>query len=186
MDITLTIAILGAVVSVIGWVVNYILSSTADKRRQRLVSQLEFTKQQLEELYGPLAFLILEGKQSFLDLLEIFGRNYVFDGNDFISDEDLKTWLFWIETDDFPRHKKIIELLSSKTHLIESERVPESILAYLNHSISWNINHERWQKLGVAYSWHSKINYPQEFQEDILSTFEELKKRQSKLLGKIA
>jgi len=162
MDITLTISVLGAAISAIGWVANYIFSTAADKYRQRLISQLEFTKQQLEELYGPLAFLVLEGNQSFRDLLEVLGRNYVFE-NDSISEDDLKTWLFWVENDFFLRHKKIRDLLSSKTHLIEGEKVPPSVLAYLNHIQSWIINHERWQKQGVAYAWHSKVGYPSEF-----------------------
>src|SRR5215831_1851597 len=109
-DTTLTIAILGAAVSVIGGVANYIISTGADKRRHSLKSQLEFRKQQLEELYGPLAFLVLEGEQSFRDLLEVLGRSYVFDENDQISEEDLKTWLFWVEDDFLPRNERIIDL----------------------------------------------------------------------------
>jgi hypothetical protein len=183
-DITLTIAVLGAAISAVGWVANYIFSTAADKHRQRLASQLEFTKQQLEELYGPLAFLILESNQSFRDLLEVLGRNYVF-VNGYISEDDLKTWLFWVENDLFPRHRKIRDLLSSKTHLIEGKKISPSILAYLNHIQSWIINHERWQKQGVPYSWHSKVNYPREFAQEILSTFEDLKQQHSKLLGKV-
>jgi len=61
MDITWAVAILGAVVTALGWLVTHILSTSAENRRQRLISQAEFTKQQLEELYGPLAFQLLEG-----------------------------------------------------------------------------------------------------------------------------
>lgn len=186
MDLTLTIAILGAAVSAIGWVANYILSTAADKRRQRLISQLDFTKQQLEELYGPLAFLVLEGEQSFRELLEVLGRNFVLLGEDgTISEQDLKTWFFWIENDFFPRNQKMKDLLASKTHLIEGERVPESFLAFLNHEHSWKLLHERWQKQSIPYSWHSKVNYPQEFPKDVLSTFEKLKQRHSRLLGEV-
>ena len=184
MDITLTIAILGAAVSVVGWVVTYILSTVAEKRRQRLIAQLEFTRQQLEELYGPLAFLVLEGEQSFRDLLEILGRNYVFI-EDSISEQDLKTWLFWVENDFFPRHQKIRDLLANKTHLIDGERVPDSFLVFLNHEHSWKLLHERWQKQGVPYSWHSKVNASQEFPKDVLSTFEKLKNRFAHLTGMI-
>lgn len=65
MNTALTVAILGAVVTAIGWLITHILSTSAERRHQRLIAQVEFTKQQLEELYGPLAFLILEGEQSF-------------------------------------------------------------------------------------------------------------------------
>jgi hypothetical protein len=165
-------------------VANYIISTGADKRRHSLKSQLEFRKQQLEELYGPLAFLVLEGEQSFRDLLEVLGRSYVFDENDQISEEDLKTWLFWVEDDFLPRNERIIDLLSTRTHLIEGKRVPASFLAYLNHAHSWKISHERWQKLGIPYSWHSTVNFPREFGKDVRSTFEVLKQRLSRLQGK--
>lgn len=185
MDLTLTIAILGAAISAISWVATYIFSTAADKSRQRLISQLEFTRQQLEELYGPLAFLVLEDEQSFRDLLEVLGRNHVF-FDDAIPPEDLKTWLFWVENDFFPRHQKITELLSSKTHLIEGEKVPESFLVYLNHTHSWKLHHERWQKQGIPYSWHSKVNAPSEFPKVVLSTFEVLKKRFARLTGMVS
>lgn len=185
MDTALTVAILGAVVTAIGWLVTYILSTSTERHRQRLIAQVEFTKQQLEELYGPLAFLILEDEQSWRDLQEILGRDYVF-LDDYIDEDDLKTWLFWVENVFFPRHQKIVDLLTSKTHLIEGERVPDSFLAFLNHQHSWKINHERWQKQGFAYSWHSKVNYPTGFDKEVLTTFEHLKKRHSRLIGKIS
>jgi hypothetical protein len=189
MDITLTVAILGAAISILGWVVTYIFTTTAEKRRQRLLSQLDFTKQQLEELYGPLAFLILEDEQSYRDLLDVLGRDYVFlrdERNEYISEADLKTWLFWVENDFFPRHQKIKKLLSSKTHLIDGEKVPESFLEYMNHITSWRILHERWQKQGIPYSWHSKANFPEGFNKETLLTFEKLKKRFALLTGMVS
>ncbi|HYU74406.1 MAG TPA: hypothetical protein VEL31_17185 [Ktedonobacteraceae bacterium] len=185
MDTALTVAILGAVVTAIGWLVTHILSTSTERRRQRLIAQVDFTKQQLEELYGPLAFLTLEGEQASRDLMEALGRNYVF-LDDYIEEDALKIWLFWVENDFFPRHQKIVDLLSSKTHLIEGERMPKSYLEFLNHHHSWKINHERWQKQGIPYSWHSKIDYPREFDKEVVSTFEHLKKRHSILIGKIS
>ncbi|HLZ55758.1 MAG TPA: hypothetical protein VKR06_02325 [Ktedonosporobacter sp.] len=185
MDTALIIATLGAVVTAIGWLVTHILSTSAERRRQRLSAQVEFTKQQLEELYGPLAFLVLQGEQSSRDLAGALGKNLVFPENGQIEGEELKTWLFWVENDFFPRHQKIVALLASKAHLIEGERMPESFLTFLNHQHSWKLNHERWQKQGIAYSWHSKVSYPREFAKEVLSTFEQLKKRHSLLIGKI-
>jgi hypothetical protein len=187
MDTTLTIAVLGATVSALGWVANYIVSTTADKRRQRLISRLEFTKQQLEELYGPLAFLVLEGRRTWQDLLAVLGRDYVFPAdNRALPEKELEVWLFWVENDFFPRNYKIQELLSTKTHLIEGEKVPDSYLAFLDHHNSWKILHERWEKQKNEYSWHSKLNWPLEFEKDVISTFEELKKRHSRLLGRVS
>lgn len=187
MNITLTLAILGAAVSAIGWVTNYILSTAADKRRQRLISRLEFTKQQLEELYGPLAFLVLEGRRTYQDLLAVLGRKYVFSADHHaLPEKELEVWLFWVENDFFPRNQKIKELLSTKTHLIEGERIPDSYLLFLDHYNSWRIHHERWERQKVEYSWHSKLNWPDEFEKDVISTLEQLKKRHSRLLGRVS
>jgi hypothetical protein len=184
MDTTLTIAIIGATVSIIGWMVNHILSTSSERRREKLNFQIEFTKQQLEELYGPLAFLILEGRRTFQDLLAALGRNHVFLGNNPLLEKELKTWLFWAENDFLPRNGKIKELISSKTYLIEGSEVPESWLAFLDHANSWKINHERWKKEGIEYSWHSRTNWPNQFENDVISTFELLKKRHATLVGR--
>jgi hypothetical protein len=185
MDVTWAVALLGAVVTALGWLISHILSTSAESRRQRLISQMEFTKQQLEELYGPLAFLILEGEQTFKDFNAAVGWKEDPPQGYELSEQERPTVLFWIENDFFPRNKKIQELLSSKTHLIEGEKIPESFLIFLDHYNSWYINHLRWQKLEIEYGWRSKIPWPISFNEDVLSVFSTLKKRYAILIGMI-
>lgn len=186
MDTALTIAILSASVTALGWLVTSILSTSADRRRQSLLAQVEFTKQQLEELYGPLAFLILEGKQSFRDMFAILGRNFLLIEGNVLPENELPVWLFWVENDFFPRNEKIKVLISSKTHLIEGEKVPESFMAFVEHYNSWMMMHKRWQQQGVKYPWYAKVGWPSEFDKEVLSTFEILKKRHSNLIGKVS
>lgn len=62
MTLPFEIALLGAMVTALCWLVNHNLSTFTENRRQRLLLQMEFTKQQLEELYGPLVFLMIEGQ----------------------------------------------------------------------------------------------------------------------------
>jgi hypothetical protein len=182
MDTALLIALFGAIVTALGWLVN----AFVERRRQRLLSQLDYTKQQLEELYGPLAFLVLEGQQSARDFDAMFGgKDIRVQGSD-LSENELALWNFWIENDFFPRHDKIKTLISSKTHLIEGEKVPESFLAFVQHHNSWLMDHKRWQQQGVKYPGYSKIAWPWKFNEEVLSTFEMLKKRHSILIGKIS
>jgi hypothetical protein len=186
MNTALTVAILAASVTALGWLVTHILSTSAERRRQNLLAQLEFTKQQLEELYGPLAFLVLEGQQSFRDLIATLGRNFIFvEGYD-LPENELSLWLFWVENDFFPRNEKIKALISSKTHLIEGEKVPESFLTVVERHNSWMMMHKRWQQQGVKYPWYAKVRWPTEFNKEILATFEILKKRHSILTGKVS
>ncbi len=187
MDIAWGIAVLGAVVTALGWLVTHILSNSAENRRQRLISQLKFTEQQLEELYGPLAFLLLEGRQTFQALADTVGRDHLKDDDvDSFSESELKAWLFWVDADFFPRNEKIKELLSKKTYLIQGGEVPESYLTFLNHHNSWKISHDRWLQQGIAYGWHSKINWPDQFDNDAFYTFKELKERHAILIGMIS
>src|SRR6266852_796491 len=185
MDVTLAVALLGAGLTALGWLITNILSTSAERRRQRLIFQMEFTKQQLEELYGPLTFLILEGQQSFQDFTAALGWTEEPPEDKVLSEQEHQTVFFWVEYDFFPRNKKIQELLSSKTHLIEGERVPESFLTFLDHYNSWYIRHLRWQKQGIEYGWRSKIPWPISFDEEVKSTFRRLKKRHADLIGMI-
>lgn len=187
MDVAWAIAILGAIVTGLGWLVTNILSTSSKNRQRRLTSQIEFIRQQLEELYGPLAFLLLEGRQTFQTLAETLGKDHLKDEDvDSFSEPELKAWLFWVDADFFPRNEKIKKLLSKKTYLIEGREVPESYLTFLNHHNSWKISHERWLQQGIAYGWHSKINWPDQFEEDVLYTFNILKRRHAILIGMIS
>ena len=183
MDGKLEIALIGAVITAAGWLVTHVMQERREREKHAREALLKYTERQLEELYGPLAFLIIEGRRTFIDLLETLGRKYVFAADDSISPEDLKTWLFWAEHDALPRNQKFKELLASKTHLIEGDAMPESFTAALDHHNSWMINHLRWQKEGVPYSWHSKTNYPVEFERQVLQTFTDLKKRHARLVA---
>jgi hypothetical protein len=180
MDVRLQVAILAGVVTALGWLVTHILSRIADRRKSRREFLLAYTTKQLAELYGPLAFLVLEGQRSWEDLkysldvhnLSIFQPAYSPESSD-----DLKTWLFWAEKDFMPRNRRIRDLLSSNTYLIEGERMPDSYRQFLEHYKSWEINHLRWREEGIAYPWRSRINWPPDFSSEVLDTFYRLKQR---------
>lgn len=190
MDIELTVALLAGTITAVGWFINHILNEHTERRRQHLQAQLKFTTQQLEELYGPLAFLIIEGQQAFSDLLDSLGRRYVFLAVGHRTDEplppeELKTWIFWVEYSFLPRNHEIRRLLSTKTHLIEGSVMPNSFVTFLKHYSSWEIRHLRWTKEHVEYSWHSTINWPNDFDSEVLEAFRILKERHTRLVGQL-
>ena len=167
MNIELIIETIVDSVKAIGWVVNHIFSLRLERRRHNLTAQLKYTERQLEELYGPLAFLLIEREQVFKDLLSALGRNYVFVEGQELAEDELKTWLFWVENSFLPSSKKIGDLLESKVHLIEGNRLPDSYKELVMHFSSWEIRHQRWKKEKVEYSWHSSVSYPQQFSVDV-------------------
>jgi hypothetical protein len=185
MEPSIGVAIIAGSVTAVGWLINHILTDRREREKRQTEASLKYVEKQLEELYGPLAFLLYEGRRTFEDLLDTLGRNYVFTHDNSISKEDLKIWLFWAEHSFLPKNEKIKELLISKTHLIEGSRFPESYVTFLDHHYSWSIQHQRWKEEDVAYSWHSKINWPVEFEQEVIQTFERLKAKHSALLGKL-
>ena len=185
MPVEVIIALLTAALTAFGWLVNHVLGERAARRRLHLEAQLEHTTRQIECLYGPLAFLIIEGRQVFADLLESLGRDYVFVEGEALPNGELKTWLFWLDNSFLPANRQIRNLLRDNAHLIEGDRMPDSCAKFLQHYSSWEIRHQRWQKQQQAYSWHSSINWPEDFADEVLKTFSELKQRHARLVGQL-
>jgi hypothetical protein len=140
----------------------------------------------LSELYGPLAFLVLEGQGSFRDLLRTLRRTSVFIGGYELPPDELSLWLFWVDHDLLPRNAAIQALLSSKAHLIDAEAIPPSVTAFIEHYNTWRVSHLRWKEEQVPYTWHSKTNYPTAFADDVLSTFNRLKREHATLVGQLS
>jgi hypothetical protein len=179
----ITVAVIAAAVSAVGWIVNYILSSRSERERSRLASRLSHIQKQLELLYGPLAFLMLEGRRSLKDLIDKLGRNHVFMHNRELPKDELDLWLFWVDHDLMPRNITVKNLLSTHAHLVAGDKLPDSYIRFLDHHNSWHIEHLRWKEEGVPYAWHSKINWPRDFEDEIISTFEQLMKEHAALIG---
>jgi len=180
------IAVIGAVVTAVGWLVTSASTSYAERERRRAEALLRHVERQLEELYGPLAFLVYEGRRTFEDLLEVLGRDRVFNGDKPLTADELRTWFYWAEADFLPRNERIKSLLMAKTHLVDGPTFPPSYVEFLNHCNSWDISHRRWREQGVAYSGFPKVDWPDEFEADVIKTFQNLRSRHASLIGRLA
>ena len=176
-------ALIAAIGAAAGWFVNHLLTVRREEARRRLEAQLRFVERQIEELYGPLAATLYEGRRTFLDLLDSLGRGYVFPEDGELPMNELRTWLFWAESEFLPRNDYIKTLLRTKAHLIDGGEFPQSYIDFLDHCNSWAVNHRRWKEQQVKYSWHSKINWPEEFESEVIQTFQTLKRNHADLIG---
>jgi hypothetical protein len=183
MNSAITVAIITACVTAVGWLVTNYLSQRREQQKAKAEATLRYVERQLEELYGPLVALIYEGRQVFQELLRSLGRDYVFGQGLELPDDELKTWLFWTENSFLPRNRQIRDLLTSKPHLVDGAAFSESYIAFFLHESSWRVHHERWLKEQVAYDWHSSVNWPLQFEREVIETFKVLKNRHSELLG---
>lgn len=178
-------ALIAAAIAALGWFVTYVLRRRADLESARREAAVRHLERQLDELYGPLAFLILEGTRVFDDLVQDFGTEWR-DGRRMLDADEVEKWLFLVDTHFFPRNEQIEELLSTKAHLIEGNRMPDSFLAFLDHHSSWKLDHLMWKKTGKLERLYSRRRWPARFAEDVLQTFQELKLRHAELLGEQA
>jgi len=176
----------GSFVAFAGWLVPHFLELRKDRRNHQLQAQLTFVERQIEELYGPLAASLYEGRRTFRDLLESLGRDYAFPESDVLPEDELSTWLYWAESDFLPRNEYIKTLLKSKAHLIDGAEFPDAYVEFLDHCNSWAISHKRWLEQQVKYNWHSKVDWPDAFENQVIATFQSLKRRHSDLLGELA
>jgi hypothetical protein len=182
MEPAITVAVIAAAVSAVGWIVNYILTSRSERERARLTSRLTRIERQLEFLYGPMAFLVYEGEQTWKDLLRKLGRANVFIRGQELPQQELDLWLFWVDHDFMPRNLAIKNLLASNSHLIDGSELPLVYIEFLNHHNSWHIQHQRWKEQGVSYAWHSEVNWPKEFTEQVIFTFRRLMEEHEALI----
>lgn len=179
-------ALIAAIGAAVGWFINHALTERRDERRRRLEAELKFVERQIEELYGPLAAYLYEGRRTFRDLLESLGRTYVFPANGTLAPDLLDTWLFWAEADFLPRNEAMKTLVMTKAHLVVGEEFSANYVEFLDHCNSWAINHRRWREQKVAYSWHSRVDWPEQFEEQALSEFQTLKRRHAQLIGALS
>ncbi len=181
-DIKIQAAIITGCFTAVGWLVTHVLSIWKENKKRMIEAALNHTEKQLEHLYGPLTFHVLEGQQTFRDLLNKLGRNTVFESDKPLPKDEWETWMFWTENDLLPRNEKIKSLLMLNTHLLDQEEMPECYVNFLNHCNSWWIAHKRWKEANIDYCWHSNNKWPKEFDEHVLNTFKQIKRRHHMLI----
>jgi hypothetical protein len=201
MSTPLTVALIGAALTAVGWLVTSGLQSLRDSRSQKINALLTYTQKQLEELYGPLSALIVESEGAYQDSLDALRRSEEDLQAAFpdaqgqirgtqLSEEERETWLFWIEHSFFPRNESIKELIATKAYLIEvplmdggeQPALPDSYRAFLRHYLQWRMNHERWKEAKPPYGSYPTTPWPRQFDSDVKAAFKSLRLRHNKLL----
>ncbi|ANH66651.1 hypothetical protein [Mitsuaria sp. 7] len=137
------------------------LQVDAKTRELMLKAQIDFRERQLGELYGPIYALIC--RWNTLWELEKSGR---------LTDIESETLTLYVASND-----SIVNLLLTKSHLVDGERIPDSSTKFLTHVAIWHAYMKTKHK-GVPFSDEElpQAYYPQEFSDEIVATTVRLKR----------
>lgn len=167
--IPLYVAMLAAIVTVIGWVVtNYLVKEKEDRVRQ-LEGTKKHLERQIEEFYGPLFNLVHQ-----IVVCNHVQHQILYSedskGNSIKSAADAdKVRQFFQDNYFVPLHEEMIRILKTKLYLIEGAEMPDSFYKYLRHSIQEQVQGTLWRKHGVDTSHVRGLPYPNEIYQDIKS-----------------
>jgi hypothetical protein len=173
-------ASVGLVVAVLGYVFTYRNSRRLNERQD----QLARINEQLAKLYGPLLTLGYASNSAWLT----FATKYVDDRPAFFSgpdrtEEEIKTWVSWMQTVFMPINRRVYETIVVNGHLLVEEEVPDVLLRFCAHVSGYEPVVDAWSK-GDYSRLTSLINHPgPEFYEHIRDRYAGLKRRQVELLA---
>lgn len=120
---------LGLVLIVFGWIIPYKQKIQMEKHRaeenqkmQKIAWEKDLIDQQISKLYGPISALLREQEILIKRVLEMIGRDFIFDNNHpelkYFTEEERKIWIHFVDTYKIPLNQKIIEIVRANRHLI--------------------------------------------------------------------
>jgi hypothetical protein len=137
------------------------LQIEAKKRELTLRSQIEFKERQLSEFYGPIYSRLKRGRA-----LVRFWR----DGK--LKEIERQFWELARKTNN-----EIEDIILTKSHLIDGDEIPKSFIQFLTHVPIWHAFMETAHgAVPFAPEEFPEAYYTEEFERDIYSTTESLKK----------
>lgn len=165
--ITITAALIAAIVAVAGWFVGNYLTSLREDRTKRLQLTMEQSAKQISEFYAPL-----------LGLLKQLDTTYQVKEDMVNQEPEHRDAISRIVYKEFflPIHKEIGEILKHKIHLLEGNTIPESVRRYFEHFTSENI-YWRLTEEGNITSSVKVSDFPEDFPNDMQINLDNVIKR---------
>jgi hypothetical protein len=138
--------------------------------RLRDETGLKHLEAQIGDLYGPLFGI----QQTALAMSQVFRKRLTLTQD---TDEQGKIKRHYLGRYLLPLNQAMVELIRSKSHLLDSEEMPKSFSKFLEHQAQV----ESLYTLGIEEHVHSDnltpVSYPEDFGQDVRRTLDELRKR---------
>ncbi len=171
-------AIVGGLVTMIGWFVNYSFGRRTDIETRQREARLLYLKEQIEELYAPLWGL---AEQSRI-VHEVAARRLPVQSDGRIdrskfTKQDNEIYMFFNERYFLPINFQISELIRKKVYLLQDGKLPESFKGYLEHQVLGESLYQLWKEKSISSKQVEGKGYPPDFNDDLRATLDELRKQ---------
>lgn len=192
--IDISIAFIGLILVIFGWIIPYKNSIKAEERRiyndkklEKIRWEKELIDRQISSLYGPIYALQIESGIRFSRILYQLGRQYAIPKDKTFEDlpeNEQSIWKHFVDTYVINTQMKIVEIMRRNIHLVYKSEIPNCYYVYLDYALGWELlDNQKRNGVPNYYQYHYIINYPTEFQNYIKKTLHILLKRQDELLS---
>jgi hypothetical protein len=159
---TLTVGIIAAFITALGWFVNEFMRKRNEDNRKKIDEKAKFIERQIEQFYGPLFCLV---NQIVICNHVLYQINFA---NNKRSDTDREIINDFFQKNYFiPLHNEFNTILKNKLYLIDGSELPESIYIYLRHALQEHAQLTLWNDFKIDTSDVKGIHYPKELYTDI-------------------
>jgi len=179
MNGTVTAALVAAVTTAAGWLVAHLLQMWREDGKRRVEAKAAYVERQIHELYGPLFSLTMQivvtnhVKYGLIENLKRTGAM-----NDIGKIEELFAREYFL-----PLHNEVREILKSRLHLVEGNRLPDAFYEYLRSATQERVQQTLWWQYSISTDMVKGRPYPDEFTFQVQETFESLLAKYDQLLA---
>ncbi|MEM9275424.1 MAG: hypothetical protein AAGA80_21020 [Cyanobacteria bacterium P01_F01_bin.143] len=164
---------------------GYIATYLNNLRLLRHKEQLNRVNRQLREFYGPLFAIRQVSSVAWRAFRSLYRPGKPFWNKESQpTEEEAAAWRLWMSEVFMPLNTRIMEIIIENADLLDEKEFPECLLQLSAHVTSYKPVLKAWES--GDYSIHvSVINFPLELDNYVNSKYQELKRRQEQLIGKV-
>lgn len=177
----ITIALLAAVITAIGWLVNDYLARKREDRTRRFENRMKRYETQIKEFYGPI-FSLIHQLHNFNRIQHLILETSEEYGRSLTEGEIASIYRYFEEKHFIPLHLEILEILKGKLYLLNNTEIPSNFYDYLRHATQLSAQKGLFDEKRIDSSYLSGFNFPDAFFDEIKRGMESTLKRYEKCL----
>jgi hypothetical protein len=155
-----------------------------DRERTQRAARLERVNRQLSEMYGPLLATSRAGTSAWNSFFDMYMPSHA-RSMDNATPEQLERFRVWMQVVQMPLNERLVEVITTKSDLLEGYDMPEVFLDVCAHVYSYKGVIARWN-LGDFSRHFTALNFPAEpLVEYVSKNYRALKNEQLELIGQL-